>query len=458
MPKVAGSLVRYPARVTSVWFAAMIVVGTAALLTPWASRPGREPISVLDAAFTATSALCVTGLSVRSTIDDFSPIGQLIILLLIQLGGIGIMTLTTFVLMSLGGQSGLRHRAVISETLGAGENADVKSILRRVLSTTAVIEGTGILILWIRFMFEFPWLKALWYAVFHTVSAFCNAGFALWNDSLTRYQYDPVINITISILIILGGIGFPVLLDVWSRLSWSKPFSWVELHIHSKVTILGTLALLLIGFVSFVVLEWDNAIAEAPWYGKIFIPFFHSVSCRTAGFNSIDLNDLTNASLFISILLMCIGAGPCSTAGGIKVSTVSLLVMQAVRRFQGKSHVSFFRRTIPQSALDRAMASMVVFISIAVLACCLLMMIEQSGQSHRSQRDSFLEVLFEVTSALGTVGLSTGITPQLTSVGKCVILLLMFIGRVGPVSVMAALSRTTRESKVQYASEEPLIG
>ena len=461
MPKMAGSLVRYPARVTSLWFAGVIVLGTIALALPWSSRSMERPISFLDACFTATSALCVTGLSVRSTPDDFSNVGQVIILVLIQLGGVGIMTLTTYILMQVGGRSGLRHRAVIAETLGAGDDADVRTILKRVLFATAIIEGIGIGFLWIRFLFDYPWLKALWHATFHAISAFCNAGFALHNDNLIQYQNDPVVNSVICALIILGGIGFPVILDVYGGFSWSRPFAWPELHIHSKVTLIGTAFLISFGFVMLLALEWDNAIENSPWYGRIQIAFFQSVTCRTAGFNTIDLQNLTNASLFLMVLLMAIGAGPCSTAGGIKVSTVALLVMQAYRRFQGRACMSFFRRTVPQAAVDRAMASTMTFLAVATFACMLLMVVEQSGKSHHhlsGQSDQSLDLIFEVVSALGTVGLSTGLTQNLSDLGKWVIICLMFMGRLGPISVISALSRTVREPKVEFANEEPLVG
>lgn len=440
----------------------MIAVGTIALAMPWSSQSSEKPISFLDACFTATSALCVTGLSVRSTVNDFSFFGQLVILGLIQLGGIGIMTLTTFILLQVGGRSGLRHRAVIAETLGSGDHTDVKQILRHVFLATALIEGLGILILWVRFLFESRTvLGALWHATFHAVSAFCNAGFALHDDNLISYQTDPVVNLVIASLIVLGGIGFPVMLDVYSGCSWKKPIDWEGLHIHSKVTLIGTIVLLLAGFILLLAIEWDNGLQHAAWHNKMIIAMFQSVTCRTAGFNTIDLADLTNASLFMMIVLMAIGAGPCSTAGGMKVSTVALLTMQAYRRFQGKTCLSFFRRTIPQAAADRAMASVIVFASIAAMACLVLLTVEQSGVSHREFADGknrALEVIFEVFSALGTVGLSINFTPELSSVGRIVIILLMFLGRLGPISVMSALSRTSREAKVEFANEEPLIG
>jgi len=334
-------------------------------------------------------------------------------------------------------------------------------VLRRVLFATAIIEGIGIVALWIRFLFEYPWREALWHATFHAISAFCNAGFALHDDSLIQFQNDPTVNIVICALIILGGIGFPVILDVYKGFSWSRPFAWQEMHIHSKVTLIGTAFLITSGFVMLLALEWDNAFEQSPWYGKIQIAFFQSVTCRTAGFNTIDLSRLTNASLFLMILLMAIGAGPCSTAGGIKVSTVALLIMQAYGRFQGRARISFFRRTIPQAAVDRAMASTVTFLAVAMFACMLLMVAEQSGKGHRHlsrQSDQSLDLIFEVVSALGTVGLSTGLTSNLSDLGKWILIGLMFMGRLGPMSVISALSRTVLEPKVEFVNEEPLVG
>ncbi len=270
-----------------------------------------------------------------------------------------------------------------------------------------------------------------------------------------------MVNLVISTLIILGGIGFPVILDVYNRFRWKRPFDWQELHIHSKITLIATGVLIVVGFVFLLAIEWDNAVETAPWYGKLMVAYFQSVTCRTAGFNTIDLKNLTNASLFLMILLMAVGAGPCSTAGGIKVSTMAILVMQAYRRFQGRNCMSFFRRTIPQATVDRAMASAMTFLAVGTLACTLLMLVEQSGKSHRQvdrMSDSSLEIVFEVVSALGTVGLTVIGTENISDLGKCVIILLMFLGRLGPISVIAALSRTVREPKVEFANEEPLIG
>lgn len=487
MPKLAGSLVRYPARVTTTWFSLLILLGTALLASPLSWQDANQPISILDAAFTSTSAVCVTGLSVRSTGHDFSFFGQVVILGLIQLGGIGIMTVTTFLLSSMAGRSGLRQRAIVAETLGAGEKSDLNRILKHVFFTTMWIEGAGILLLWVRFLFEFPPLEALWFAVFHAISAFCNAGFGLKDNNLMDYQGDIVVNGTICCLIILGGIGFPVITELWLRFRSKSPLAWDNLHIHTKITLVGTAVMLVGGYVSFLILEWNGVLKNKSIIEMILIPMFHSVSCRTAGFNTIDLGTLSNASLFLSILWMFVGAGACSTAGGVKVSTAMMLVLHAYSRFQGKTIVSIFRRTIPQDSIDRAMASVMLFLAVAAFALTSLMVVEQSNVLSRiplddtvfeseesseagssintprpsethEEKEMFLRAMFEVSSALGTVGLSVNFTSTLSPIGRCIIILLMFLGRLGPVSVFAAVSRTGRESKIHYAHEEPLVG
>lgn len=478
MLQLAGSLVRYPARVTTTWFALVILIGALLLVAPFSSANAAKPISFLDALFTSTSAVCVTGLAVRSTGNDFTPAGQCVILVLIQIGGIGIMTITTFILHAMAGRSGLRQRAVIASTLGAGDNADLRTILRRVFSTTLIIEGTGIVLLWIRFLFDMNPLTALWQATFHSVSAFCNAGFGLYDDSLVQYQGDLLVNIVIGLLVVFGGIGFPVIIDIWNCYLSKSPLKWDNLHIHTKVTLLGTVILLVGGAVGFLVLEWNGVLEEATLMERILIPCFHSVTCRTAGFNTIDLGQLSNATLFLSIALMTIGAGACSTAGGIKVSTFMMLMIHAQRRFRGQQVVNVFRRTIPQDAIDRAMASVMLFLASGGIALTILLIVEQSNLHGRNisndvpvvmvdgqeiaiypeRQELFLRALFEVSSALGTVGLSVNFTSTLSPVGRIVIIILMFLGRLGPLSVFAAVSRTSKEAKIHYAHEEPLVG
>lgn len=458
MAKLAGSLVKYPARVAFAWYVGLIALGGVLLALPICGAPDRPDISFLEATFTATSATCVTGLAVRSTGHDFSWLGQVVILSLIQLGGVGIMTVTTLITLRLGGKESLRHRAVLTETLGAHAEPNIRWVLSHVFLFTIVFEGAGFVLLAIRNLFEFPPATALWHALFHSVSAFCNAGFGLHDDSLVRYQGDPLVNFVIAGLVVCGGLGFPVMIDI--RRKWSRDWrqSWDRLHLHTKFMLLGTATLLAFGTVAFLVLEWDDTLADQPLGTKLLIAAFHSASCRTAGFNTVDMGALTNASLFISILLMAIGAGPCSTAGGIKVSTLAALVARAWATFHGRQRVDAFRRTIPEGVFSRATTTSLLFGLMVICGLTTLLVFEQSKGGHSGAQGSFLDALFEVVSALGTVGLTVGLTTSLTGAGKLVIMVLMFCGRLGPISVFIALSRGERERPIEYPSDEPLIG
>lgn len=457
MPQSVGNLATYPARTSAVWYIGLILVGGGLLSRPFAWS-AEEPISLLDALFTATSAACVTGLAVRSTGHEFSLWGQMIILGLIQLGGIGIMTVTTYVTFQLGGRMGLRERAIVTETLGGEHGADLRWVLRNVLWLTLWIELGGFLILAARLAQDFPLREALWHALFHVISAYCNAGFSLFDDNLIGYQHDVVVNLTITTLIIFGGIGFPVMLDF--RRNWDRRgiAFWDHLTLHTKIMLIGTVGLIVLGTVMFLLLEVDGVLAGKPLGEMLLISYFQSVTCRTAGFNTVDINALTNATLFLMVLLMAIGAGPCSTGGGFKVSTFMTLVLRAWSTYRGYHRINVFRRTLPLRNVERATTTALIFIIVATIALTTLLMIEQSGVPHTAGEGSFLEALFEVISALATVGLSTGLTTAVSEWSKVVLIVLMFIGRLGPISLFAALSRSERTRRVEYPHEELLIG
>jgi trk system potassium uptake protein TrkH len=458
MAKLTGSVVTYPARASLAWYGGLIVLGAALLITPWCRPATKGPISLLDAVFTSTSATCVTGLTVCSTEKDFSFFGQMVILGLIQLGGIGIMTVTTFVMFRLGGRQSLRQRLVITETLGADTHTDLRWILQNVILLTFLLEGLGMAALTIRELFDGRSLTdALWHAVFHSISAFCNAGFALSDESLIDYEKDISVNFVIGSLIITGGLGFPVLLDLRRNLRRPWSDSWQRFHIHTKFMLIGTVTLLLLGMISFLMLEWENQLSDVPVWKRPMVAMFQSITCRTAGFNTMKIGELTNASLFISILLMIIGAGPCSTAGGLKVSTATVLVVDAWATFRGQSRVNTFRRTIPREVVDRAMVTTMVFGLVAAIALTGLLFIEQFDRNLKESHQ-FIDGLFEVVSALGTVGLSTGITEELNGMARSVLIVLMLIGRLGPITVFVALSQTERKKSVEYPNEEPMIG
>ncbi len=458
MPTLTGKLKKYPARTSFYWYLGIVIAGAICLRLPWCSANQRNPIGWMDALFTATSAVCVTGLSVRSTPGDFSLIGQLVILTLIQIGGVGIMTITSFILSQFSnGDAGLRQRLIIAETLGE-KNVNLRVLVTRVLILTVTIELLGALLLLPSFLQRYAWPKAAYYAVFHSISAFCNAGFALYDDSLTPFQTDWLVNLTIVGLIIAGGIGYPVLTNVIHCIGRYRLRAWDEFSMHTKIMLIGTAFLVIGGWAVFFLLERENLLRQATPVECVLVPLFHSVSCRTAGFNTIPIDQLTEESLLVSVLLMFVGAGACSTGGGVKVTTISLLCLHAWSRFQNRTQVRIFHRTIPGRSVDRAMASTMLFLFVGSAALTTLLVVERQTDYSFVGSHVFLDFLFEVSSALGTVGLSAGLTTHLSTAGRLVLVVLMFIGRLGPISVFTALSRERREPATQYADEEPLVG
>ncbi|NOX53494.1 MAG: hypothetical protein GXP27_03480 [Planctomycetes bacterium] len=459
MLQLTSSINKYPARMSLLWYVGVILLGSAVLRLPACSANPEKVITWTDALFTSTSATCVTGLVVRSTGHDFSTLGQVVILLLIQLGGIGIMTVTTFIMFSWGEErAGLRERALLFETLGADPGTDLRWVLRNVILMTFSFEGIGFALLAVRNAMDMPLGSALWHALFHSVSAFCNAGFALNDDSFVRYQADPLVSLTLCGLIIAGGLGFPVILDLWRNRRFFRDDYWRRLRLHSKMMLIGTAGLLVFGTLAFLVLERSDVLEELSWRSRLLVAFFHSVTTRTAGFNTVDVASLTNATLCVTMLLMMIGAGACSTGGGFKVSTFVTLVVRAWWSMRGHRQVNVFRRTIPEEAFDRAIVTAFLFAVVLVAGLTSLLALEQASVPHRQTSGIFLDAAFEVTSALGTVGLSTGITPHLTLGGRFVIMALMLLGRLGPISVFVAISRSERVEPIAMPEEQPLIG
>jgi trk system potassium uptake protein TrkH len=459
----AGNLTKHPARSAVAWYAGGVILGTLALMAPQCHGTGAatNAITWLDAAFTSTSAICVTGLGVRSTGEDFNVVGQSVILLLIQIGGVGIMTVTTYIMFGMDGRIDLRQKMIIAETLGGRHDADLRWVVRSVLLLTLAVEGAGVLILapWFYFRYdEYTLMESLWYAIFHSISAFCNAGFSLNDDSLMPYVEDPVVNFTIMALIITGGIGFPVLLDL--RRNWHGDWldRWDRLHLHTKLMLIGTTVLVSLGTAMFLVLEWNYELQKFSLWQRPMIALFQSVTCRTAGFNTLEFSKLTNASLFISILLMAIGGGACSTAGGFKVATITVLLAHAWNLLRGRRRLNLFRKTVPIELVQRAIATAMLFFLVAVVALTLLLVIEQAAHTERGLKEAFLDSVFEVVSALGTVGLSTGLTTKLSPPGLMLIMSLMFMGRLGPISMFVALSQSQKQAQLEFLKEEPLIG
>lgn len=456
--KFEGSLALYPARALCIWYLGLVVGGGALLALPFSRTEDAEPIRIVDALFTATSACCVTGLSVRSTEFDFSIVGQCVILLLIQVGGIGIMTLTTFFLLSVGQVESLRHRSAMTATLGADPREDLRVTLLGVCLVTVLFELAGASLLVARYVADLPLGPAIWQAVFDAISAFNNAGFSMKNDSLVAYQGDAVVNLTVAALIITGGIGFPVILDLWRmrKQPWGRRFE--RLRLHTKLVLIGTAGLLLVGAAIFLALEWYNVLVGLPLETKLLAAFFQSTTARTAGFNTVDIGRLGNVTLFFLILWMMVGAAPCSTGGGYKVSTFMILLLQSLARFRGEPYVRVFRRNIPQDTVYQAVNTVFLFTAISTAGTALLLLAEEAFTPGYLPKEFFLQAVFEVVSAQATVGLSTGLTPHLSDPGKIILIVLMFVGRVGPVAVVVTLSRNLRSSPIQYPKEEVLLG
>jgi trk system potassium uptake protein TrkH len=468
MPQFASSVNQYPGRASLTWYAILIITGTALLhFWPACSASQENPISFLDALFTSTSAACVTGLGVRSTAHDFTYTGQAVIVGLIQLGGIGIMTVTTFIVVHFSRGGNLRQRKVIADTLGAGEGGDLRVIIRNVLAMTFFFEVIGFLVLAAHHHINYDhyaklgvWSThgdATWHAFFLSISAFCNAGFSLHDQNLVPFADSFIVNATVASLVILGGLGFPVINDLWRTRTKPAPDRWGSLQLHSKVMLIGTTVLLLLGFVSVWMLEAEGVLKGDPLLTQIYKSAFHSVTCRTAGFNTVDIAAMTDATLFVSILLMMVGGGPCSTAGGFKVSTAAIICLRAWSTFQGYSRVNIFRRTIPPRTVERAVATAMLFMAVAAIGLTVMLVIEQSG-AYKSGEGRFLATFFEVISALGTVGLTANLTTDLSSASRVVLVFLMLLGRLGPITAFAALAHGERKERIEYATEEPLIG
>lgn len=416
-----------------------------------------EQISFTDAVFTSTSATCVTGLTVVDTGTKFSLTGQLIILILMQIGGLGIMTISSFFLFIIFGQISMTDRDVIIETLTQRPIKNLVSLIRTTFSFVMITEFLGACGLTIRFLYDYPPDKAIYYGIFHSVSAFCNAGFSLFSNSFIDYHGDLLINGTLMSLIILGGIGFYVFLDLKQSI-WKYNIRFLShLSFNSKIVFLTTLMLIVTGALIFYISESHNTLVEMNTTERILVSFFQSVTARTAGFNTVDISILSNTSLFFIIILMFIGASPGSCGGGIKTSTFTVLYSFVIAKFKNQNDVNLFKHRIPDETVSRAVSIAFFSIIMIVLFTLSLLICELRGISPQDSRGQFLELLFEVFSAFGTVGLSTGITTGLSNLGKLLVSILMLIGRLGPLTVAIAFSSQKR-MKYRYPKENLLIG
>ena len=441
-------------------FAGLIAAGAAGLrLVPAFYAPGEVPLSWLDAAFTATSAVCVTGLAVVDTATRFSIWGQAWILLLIQLGGLGIIALTSLVTVALGRRLSLRAESLTVSAIWAAPHLSERQLVRDVVLFTLVIEAVGAAALWLAFLPHLGAGGAIWPAVFHSISAFCNAGFSTFSTNLVGFERDPAVLGIVGLLIVVGGLGFLTLEEIahWLRARRERRF---RLSLHSRIALTVTALLLVGGTLAAAAAEWNGVFAHLDpadrWLGAAFF----SVTARTAGFNSTDYGAIGSTSAFLTILLMFVGGNSGSTAGGVKTTTIALVAMLAYHRFRGRTSTGAFGRSVPPETVERAVGITSLAFAVVTLGIFALTVTEGYGlRAPDARADLFLAQMFEAVSALGTVGLSMNLTPTLSDAGKVVVILLMFLGRTGPLTAAAVFARTSRGSEVvRYAHEDVLVG
>jgi trk system potassium uptake protein TrkH len=439
-----------PAQLVILSFALIILVGSLLLVLPISAQAGKT-VSFVDALFMSTSATCVTGLATNSVADDFSLFGQLVILTLIQIGGLGIMTLSSSIALFMGRSLGVREQVMMQDVLDSSSSEELLALIIDIVKFTMLIEFAGAIVLTIGFYLEdYEIGQSLYFGFYHSISAFCNAGIALFNNSIEDFKFSPLIHGTIAVLIIAGGLGFLVIQEIQQAFKTRKKL--VNFSLHSKIVIVTNILLLAFGMTYLFFGEFLHAFVEFSLWEKLQLAFFQSVTTRTAGFNTIPLTELHPHSIYMIILLMFVGASPGSTGGGIKTTTFAILIQSVKATLTNNKRVEMFERTLPNVLVVRSIA--IVIISLITVSVALLVMMRlETGKD-------FLALMFETVSAFGTVGLSLGITAQLSTLGKIMISLVMFIGRVGPLTLVLAVGQNAAGtgSRVRYPESKILIG
>jgi trk system potassium uptake protein TrkH len=423
-------------------------VGAVLLCLPFSTNSGR--ISPVDALFTATSAVCVTGLIVRDTGTFFSSTGQAIIIVLIQLGGLGIMTFSTMILLVAGRRISFTDRIAVQDGFSHVATKDIRSLIGDVFFYTVAIELAGGLSLFFGFLRHYPWKRAVALSFFHSISAFCNAGFSLFSNSLASYRDDAWVNATVLLLIILGGLGFLVHRDLVRVLFRVLRRKRIRLNLHSKLVLTVSLCLILFPFGLFLGMEWNRSLEAFSLKGKVLASLFQVVTPRTAGFQTMDVATLGTAAALLLMLLMFIGASPGSTGGGVKTSTVGILFAFLRSKIAAKDAVSLFHRTVPSATVLKALTVVSLALTLVFVMSFALVL----DQPELNLKDA----AFEVISAFSTVGLSMGITSDLSPLGKIVLIVTMYIGRIGPLVLLSAFSRSQSKGKFEYVEESVMIG
>jgi trk system potassium uptake protein TrkH len=436
-----------PVQILVIGFAIVIFTGAFLLKLPIAAQNGLAT-PFIDCLFTATSAVCVTGLVTLDTGTHWTYFGKTVIILLIQIGGLGFMTFATLISLVIGKRITLRERLVMQEAMNSFSIHGIVKLAELVLIFTFSVEAIGALIMSITFIPEFGLLKGIYYSIFHSISAFCNAGFDLIGNfrSLTPYAENPIIVLTIAFLIIFGGLGFSVWYEIYNYKKTKK------LSLHSKVVLTATAVLVVGGTILMFLFELNNSstIKNMSINGKVLSSFFAAVTPRTAGYNSISTADMTGAGRFLTVILMFIGGSPGSTAGGIKTATMGLLVMTVISVIRGREDTEMFERRIGKDLIYRAMAITMISLML-VLIVTMILAITEVGES--------LEyIIYEATSAFATVGLTLGLTTKLSFIGKVVIAFTMYCGRVGPLTIALALAKKSSNNSIRYPEDRILVG
>lgn len=442
-----------PARTICLGFLAVISLGAFLLMLPISSSSGdwSDPITAL---FTSTSAVCVTGLSVVDVGKYYSFWGQLFLMLLVQVGGLGYMTATTILLLLIGRRFSLRDKITLQQSLDTPGIRGGLQLVQSIIAVTMLFELTGVFALIPIFNQKMSFVESVWQAIFHSVNAFNNAGFSLFTDNLMGYVNNPLVSIIIGLLIIFGGIGYQVILEgyLWLRTKFSRDRDYISFSLTFCVVTTTTIALLLFGTIFFWLTEFSNSetLAKLPLFDQVIAAWFQSVTTRTAGFNTIDNGKMSITGLFITIGLMFIGASPGSTGGGIKTTTARILASCTGAALQGRDQINLYKLQVPNGLILKA---------VGVAVGSLFTVICSTGLLSITDRNiGFINILFEATSAFATVGLSTGITASLSSAGRLVIIATMYIGRVGVLLLMAAIFTDTRPSLIKYPQESMLVG
>lgn len=436
-------------------FLAVITVGTMLLWFPFATASG-DWNSLINALFTATSAVCVTGLSVADTGTYFSFWGQLIILLLIQIGGLGYMTTTTFLLLLIKRRCDLRQKIALGESFDRPFLQGSNNLLISIIATTLIFELTGIFLLIFQFNQNYSFSKALWLAIFHSISSWNNAGFSLFSDSLSGYRASILVNLTVSLLVIFGGIGYQVIIEMylWFTSFFRQKTDRFVFSLNFKVVTSTTIFLLLLGTIGFLFSEYNDpdTLSYLSLPEKILAAWFQSMTTRTAGFNTIDIGKMTTAGLFLTMAFMFVGASPSGTGGGIKTTTLRIIFNATRSVLRGQQEVVMYRREVPVSLILKAVAVIFGSMITVVSTTLLISLIESDGSIN------FIQIFFESISAFATVGLSMGITAQLSALSQLVLIFTMYLGRVGVILFMAAIVGDPRPNIIQYPSENLLVG